>query len=592
MKSIWRIITFTRELWPLYVGVAAFSVIVALLTQAIPLFTKAAVDHITAGIQGESIDITPVIIFVIAIFLCDFGQAFVSNIGGYYGDLLAARLRKLLSTRYYQHMMELSQRYFDTELTGTIINRLNRGVNQITSYLQFVANNILQLVISTVISIGIVAYYSWPVALILLILFPVYGWLTTRSSKKWMAYQKKINRDNDLASGQFAESIGQVRVVKSFVHEARELRAYSRVLDRVISNTKPQSKHWHSHDVLRRSVLAVLFLAMYMIIFVGTAQGLYTLGTMVLLIQFIQLVRIPLFSLSFYVDNTQRAIADSRDYFKAMDEIPDIIDGENARELIVSEGRVTFDNVVFGYGKKKVLKGLSFAVEPHTKLALVGESGEGKTTITSLLMRLYQADTGRIAIDGQDIASVSQVSLRKHIAVVFQEPALFSGTIYDNISYGRPAASKTEIISAAKAANAHEFIEKFDKGYQTEIGERGLKLSGGQKQRIAIARAILKDAPILILDEATSSLDTRSERQVQDALERLMQGRTTLIIAHRLSTIEAVDTIVTLKNGRVDEVGPPIELAHSGGIYAELLDLQQSEKATDKKRLKSFELEG
>jgi len=222
---------------------------------------------------------------------------------------------------------------------------------------------------------------------------------------------------------------------------------------------------------------------------------------------------------------------------------------------------------------------------------LVGESGEGKTTLTNLLMRLYEPQSGTITIDGQDINVVTQQSLRQNIGVVFQDPALFSGTIFENISYARPNASQVEVEAAAKAANADEFITKLEKGYQTEIGERGLKLSGGQKQRIAIARALLKDAPILILDEATSSLDSKSEAMVQQALERLMKGRTTIIIAHRLSTISNVDQIVTIRKGRIDEVGSPQELARSNGIYAQLLRLQHKGTAADEK-LKEFEIAG
>src|SRR4029079_3931241 len=220
------------------------------------------------------------------------------------------------------------------------------------------------------------------------------------------------------------------------------------------------------------------------------------------------------------------------------------------------------------------------------KVALVGESGEGKTTITNLLMRLYEPQQGSILIDGQDISKVTQSSLRSQIGVVFQDPALFSGTVYENIAYANPKASKQQVIAAAKAANADEFIAKFDKKYDTEIGERGLKLSGGQKQRIAIARALLKDAPILVWDEATSSLDSRSEAMVQEALERLMKGRTTLIIAHRLSTIQHVDEIITLRNGQVDEVGSPTELSKSGGIYAQLLKLQRGHTEATKEKLK------
>jgi ATP-binding cassette subfamily B protein len=428
--------------------------------------------------------------------------------------------------------------------------------------------------------------------LILLALFPIYAWLTARSSPKWQEYQKDINAKSDQASGRFAESVGQVRVVKSFVQEALELRHYNSLMSSIIKTTKPQSRYWHSQDMLRRGILAILFFAMYLIIFIGTVNGTYTIGTMVLLIQFSTLIRLPLFSLSFYVDNTQRAIANSKDYFEVMDEQPEITDQAGAKKLQISQGRIVFDHVAFGYdADKSVLHDLNFEIIPHTKLALVGESGEGKTTITSLLLRLYEPQSGAITIDSQDIQTVTQKSLRSQIAVVFQEPALFSGTIRENIAYARPNATTAEVEAAAKAANAHEFIRKFEKGYESEIGERGLKLSGGQKQRIAIARALLKDAPILILDEATSSLDTRSERQVQQALERLMKNRTTLIIAHRLSTIQAVDTIVTIQDGIVNEIGSPLDLATSGGIYSQLLALQQGASEADKKRLKQFEID-
>ena len=301
-------------------------------------------------------------------------------------------------------------------------------------------------------------------------------------------------------------------------------------------------------------------------------------------------IRIPIFTISFLVENTQRAIADSKDYFAAMAEQPEITDIEGAKDLIVSKGTIVFDSVSFGYDKKEVLHNISLDIKPDTKVALVGESGEGKTTLTNLLIRLYEPQKGTIQIDNQNIAEVTQKSLRENIGVVFQDPALFSGTIFENISYANKKATEAEVIAAAKAANAHGFISKFEKGYHTEIGERGLKLSGGQKQRIAIARALLKNAPILILDEATSSLDSRSEAEVQEALNRLMKGRTTLIIAHRLTTIAHVDTIVTIKKGRVDEVGSPAELAKTNGIYAQLLDITSQNDEKAKKRLKAFEI--
>lgn len=563
------------------------------MSQVIPLLTKAAIDQITVGAHGAQTNVTRVVVYAVLIFVADFGQTLFSNWGGYLGDMLSAKQQRLLSNRYYEHVMSLPQRYFDTELTGTIINRMNRGIGQITNYTQVLSNNFLQFIFSTVFTLIIVAYYSWPVALVLFSLYPIYIWLTTLSNEKWQGYQKEINRDSDVASGRFAESVGQVRVVKSFVQEAFELRVFDKLQRKIVATNRPQSRYWHAHDNLRRGVLAVIYFVLYAYIFVQTARGHYTIGTMVLLIQYAQLMRIPLFSISFLVSQTQRAIANSRDYFAVMDEESEIQDRLDAKPLKVDKGEIVFDAVTFGYeADKPVLSRISFDIKPDTKVALVGESGQGKTTITSLLLRLYDVQDGEILIDGQNIQDVTQASLRQNIAVVFQEPALFSGTIRENIAYARPDATEAEVVAAAKAANAHEFIEKFEHGYDSEIGERGLKLSGGQKQRIAIARALLKDAPILILDEATSSLDTKSERQVQQALEHLMKGRTTLIIAHRLSTIQSVDTIVTLVGGWVDEIGSPTELAKTNGIYAQLLRLQASHTEADKKKLQQYEMEG
>jgi ATP-binding cassette subfamily B protein len=315
-------------------------------------------------------------------------------------------------------------------------------------------------------------------------------------------------------------------------------------------------------------------------------------GQAVALILLAMNIRIPIFTISFLVESTQRAVSDSKDYFEVMDVKPEISDVLGAKELRVRRGAISFQKISFSYDNKQpVLKGVVLDVQPGSKTALVGESGEGKTTLTNLLLRLYEPEKGIISIDGQDISKVTQLSLRRNIGVVFQEPALFSGTIRENIGYALANASTKQVEAAARAANAHDFITKLDDGYDTQIGERGLKLSGGQKQRIAIARALLKDAPILVLDEATSSLDSRSEHMVQEALERLMNGRTTIIIAHRLSTIQNVDQIVTLRDGTIDEVGTPSQLAKSGGIYAQLLDLQRGKNTeTKKKKLSKFDI--
>ncbi len=594
MKQIWKIIRFTSALRRYYIGISIMTILLAILSQLVPLITKAAIDQITQGSSSGHTNVSLVAFFAFLIFLTDIGQTYLGNISGYWGDMLAIKLRKYLSSRYYEHLLSLPQRYFDTELTGTIINRMHRGIQDIGDFIQMFSNNFLQFIFSTVFTLAIVAYYSWPVALMLGALYPVYIWMTAKTSTKWQDYQKLINQDIDIASGRFAESIGQVKVVKSFIQEVRELKVFDHYLEKAVKNVDPQSQYWHKQDNRRRSVLAVIFFAVYMYIFVATARGSYSIGTMVLLIQYSLLIRIPIFSISFLVDRTQRAIANSKDYFEVMNERPEISDKPGATALHISQGAISFDHVSFSYdSSQSVIKDVSLSISPDTKIALVGESGEGKTTLTNLLLRLYEPEEGAITIDGQDINSVTQKSLRENIGVVFQDPALFSGTIRENIAYAKPGASDKQIVAAAKAANADEFIAKLQKGYQTEIGERGLKLSGGQKQRIAIARALLKDAPILILDEATSSLDSKSEAMVQEALQHLMKGRTTIIIAHRLSTIQNVDQIVTMRGGSVDEIGSPDELASSGGIYDQLLKLQHGkDKEQTQKKLKSYDIAG
>ena len=362
-------------------------------------------------------------------------------------------------------------------------------------------------------------------------------------------------------------------------------------MQHLVPLTAKQSRMWHMMNALRTSVFGVINGVILGIIFYETARGHFTLGDMTMLITLVAQVSFPMRNLSFFVDNYQRAVANSRDYLAALDEKSEPSDRGRVPLKIV-DGRVEYRSVDFAYDDegKQVLHGVTFAIEPGAKVALVGESGGGKTTISNLRMSLYQPTAGSVLIDGQDVSVATRTSVRSAIATVFQDAALFSGTIRENIAYARPDASDEEIERAAKAANAHAFIMKFPDGYDTEIGERGIKLSGGQKQRLSIARAILKDAPILILDEATSSLDSRAEHDVQEALDHLMRGRSTLIIAHRLSTIAGVDMIVTLADGRVDEIGTPAELAKTDGIYAQLLRLQLGTTELAKKRLAKYDI--
>lgn len=590
MSYILRIFIHVRSLWPYYVGIILLGFITTGLNLAGPFILKAATDTIVSAHNNPSPNVTPIIWLSILFFLSGFVATLISNWTGYLGDMMSTKLRQTLSDRYYEHLLKLPQKYFDNELTGTIINRLNRTIVQVSTFINMFSNNIFSMYLTLIVSLIILLIYSWQLALMMAILYPLFLWLTSLTSKKWQTWQKQYNLETDLASGRFAEVVTHMRVVKSFISEKTELDIFSKHNKETVAITRSQSSYWHSMDIGRRTVLNIIFALAISYVLIYTMLGRFSLGDLVLLTSILTQMMSPIFNMSFVVDNFQKAIAGSRDYFEVMTIKPAVADIAGASDIQVGGGGIEYNNVSFGYGKKSIINNVSFTVEAGEKVAFVGESGEGKTTLTNLLLRLYDVREGNITVYGQDISKTTQDSLRKNIAVVFQDPALFSGTVRDNIAYADHSISDEKIKQAAQAANAHEFIMKFDDGYNTEIGERGIKLSGGQKQRIAIARAILKDAPILVLDEATSSLDSRAEREVQAALDKLMQNRTTIIVAHRLSTIANVDKIITLKNGKIDEIGTPKELAKTDGIYGQLLHLQLGDTEKTKVQLAKFDI--
>lgn len=587
-----RIIRYSKKLWPYYLGIAVFVIIISLLNLVTPFITKGLVDGLTTKFSGGEVSFNYFLLLLGVMLLANIVGTLLSNLNGYLGDNMAAKLNSLLSERYFEHLMSLPISYYDNELTGKITARLERSIATISTLMQALSNNFVQFFLTTAITLVVIAIYSWPVALLLVVIFPTYIWITHLSSKSWQKSQEGINKDLDVANGRFVESITQVRVVKSFVTELREVSFFKGRRRSIESQTKRQSKKWHKYDIVRRLILDLIFFGIYLVIIGQAFMGQYGLGTVVLLITLVLQAQLPLFGSSFIIDSLQRASSGSKDYFEIMNTKASIVDSDDAKALKVDEGKVEYRTVDFSYQQgSSVLKDISFTIEPGKKLALVGESGEGKSTLANLLLRFYELNSGYIYIDGQDISSVTQRSLRDAIGVVFQDPLLFSGTVRENIAYANVKVAEKQIIEAAKAANAYDFIKKLPDGLDTEIGERGVKLSGGQKQRIAIARAILKNPRILILDEATSSLDSKAEHEVQIALERLMKDRTTMIIAHRLSTISGVDTIVGLKNGRVAEIGSPDELARKKGIYAELLKLQTlSQTEEGRAKLKRYDL--
>ena len=618
MRSLARILSTTRQLWPSYLGIVASSVLMTATALVTPFVIGRATDEVVA-IAGGSGSLRVVLWLALGLLAAELANTLLTNVGGYLGDTMTARLRRVLSTRYYEKLLGLPQRYFDDELTGTIVGRLSRSITEVTNFLKAFSNSFFSMLITTVAVLVISAFYSWPLALMLAVMFPAYTLLTARTSRNWQRLEGQKNDLVDVANGRFSEVVGQIRVVKSFVRERSELVAFDDRYARTVDLTRRQAVHWHGLDSARRAVLNLAFFGIYLVIFWQTAGGAYSVGVMVLLIQLMNMARQPVMMMSFFIDSGQHAIAGSRAYFEVIDEpldrvpapLPSVTGTEEATGAVLpalparrsaagaglpgprlDDHVLAFDRVSFGYqAASPVLTDVTFHADRGERIALVGESGGGKSTLVSLLLGLYPPDAGTVTLLGHDLATLPLGELRDRVGVVFQDPSLFSGSIRENIAYGRPDATDEEVAEAARRANADRFIRRFPDGYDALIGERGLKLSGGQKQRIAVARALLKDAPVLVLDEATSALDTRSERLVQAGLEELMAERTSLIIAHRLSTISTVDRIVTLREGRVEEIGSPTELAASGGIYAELLALQASDSLADRARLRAYDID-
>ncbi|AQP45804.1 ABC transporter ATP-binding protein [Tessaracoccus flavus] len=598
MRSIIKIMATAKQLWPLYLGIVIGAIAIAVTSLMTPFVIARATDTVVGIVEGRGGAVSTLIWLAVALLVINLANSAISNLTGFWGDLMATRLRVILSQRYFHKLLRLPQRYYDNELTGTLISRLNRSITSITDFLQMFSNSFFPMLITVFAVLGISLFYSPWLALLLILIYPTFVWLTTLTSKRWQVWEHQKNEHYDIAGGRFAEVIGQMRVVKSFVTERRELDKFSGHYDAAVGLTREQSAFWHRMDLARRGVLDVVFFAIYAIIFVQTAQGQYSLGVMVMLIQLVTMARQPVTSMSYLVDTTQRAIAGSHEYFKVMNEIDEPNNPLEAQPSATVEWTdedpvVAFRDVNFGYGDDDgdlVLKDIDLEINRGERVAFVGESGGGKTTLVNLIMKLYPATSGEIRVYGQSVRDVPTEELRREIGVVFQDASLFSGTIRENMAYGIADVTDEQLETAARRANALGFINGLKDRFDTEIGERGVKLSGGQKQRLSVARALLKDAPVLILDEATSSLDTKSERAVQAGLEELMEGRTTLIIAHRLSTISTVDRIVTLREGRIDEIGTPAELATTGGIYAELLALQGSTRKADKARLLAYDI--
>ncbi len=594
MKNIGKIIKLAKPLRGIFYVITIIITFGALIDLAMPVLLKLAVDAVTKqGVQFKTMNDLWRYPFSYALGLLVVMYAFnllsqaLSNISSRLGDHYAGKLRKFLTETFFEKALTLSQTYYDGELSGKIINQLNRGVQVITDFFNTATNFIVPSFLQAIFTIALLAYYNPLTALFMTILFPIYIYFSAASTKNWSKYQQKRNVYEDIVRGRLSESILNIRLVRGFNNQIRELKTIAKGLTESNKYFAKQSETFHIYDFIRNACLHTILLGVYFLTFLKTFQGRSSFGELILVIQLVNQIRRPLFAMSFVLGRIQEAENGSKEYFNIL-ELPsrETIDHTSKpREL--AEHTVDFDHVSFAYEKDhNVLHDLNFSIARNEMVALVGKSGAGKTTITNLIMKFYDPVAGEIRMGGISYRELTTFDVRHHIALVFQDHELFSTSIRENVAYGSDATD-AQVEQALVQAQAWGFVKELSQGMDSEIGERGVRLSGGQKQRIQIARAILKDAPILILDEATSSLDAQSEADVQKALEILMKDRIVLVIAHRFSTIRNADRIIVLDKGSIIDQGSPSELSKRDGIYQDLLRFQVE---GNQKLLESFEL--
>lgn len=587
MKNIIRILKISKPLHKLLALLSILILIVSLLELAIPFFAKAAVDEVTARLTDQGGDLNNLLLILGVGFGVTILQNILLSASNRLGDHFAGRIRKFLTEKFYSHILKLPQSYYDSEVSGKILHQLNRGIITIQDFLNTSSNFILPAFLQSIFTVIILAIYNPALGLFIGLLFPVYIFISRYSTKKWGEREVIKNKIEDSTRGRLQEVISNIRLVKGYTNERDEYNLISDNLSEINKIYAKQSRDFHIADFLRNLSLHAILLAVNIIVFYKAFQAEFTLGEVVLILQLIAQARSPLFGMSFILERIQRAESGSKEYFEILDiEAKDNYEDEIEVERI-NNPKLVFKDVSFSYdAKNPVLEKVSLDLKKNEIVALVGPSGAGKSTIINLILKFYNPTSGEITLNGKDYNDLSTHAIRENIALVFQENELFSSTIKENVSYGKKATDE-EVINALKHANAYDFVMALPDGINSEIGERGVRLSGGQKQRIQIARAILKDAPILILDEATSNLDAKSESEVQDALDILMKDRLTIIIAHRFSTLQNANKVIVLNNHKIEDIGTPQELSKREGIYSELLNYQIE---GNKKLLKKFEL--
>lgn len=540
----------------------------------IPWIIKDMIDEVLADKNGTMLNW--IAASIIAIFIVRglfwYGQNYLMS---YVGQSVIIDIRAAV----FKKLQRLSVSFYDKNKTGTIMSYVTNDVNALQSAM---VENTIEMITEGFILIGSVVamiYLDWRLTLFTVCTFPVVLWFMEFFGKKICKTGGRIQECTADITSVLQESVASARVIKSFVREDYEVDRFD-VENR--ANFRANMKNAQLMATLTPVVELVAAIGVTMIIWYGgnnVINGTITAGSLVAFLTYAVNISNPIKRLTRVIGNIQKALAAAQRVFMIIDMPEEIAESKDAKQLPEVSGKVEFQNVSFAYNDKgNVITNLSFSVKPGEVIAIVGPSGAGKSTIANLLPRFYDVNKGDIKIDGHSVREVTLDSLREQVGIVPQETMLFNGSVYNNILYGRLDATKEEIEAAAKAANAHDFIMQLTDGYETKLGDRGVNLSGGQRQRIAIARAILKNPRILILDEATSALDTESERVVQEALDRLMVGRTSFVIAHRLSTVKNADKILVLEKGNLVESGTHDELLALDGLYAHLYKIQYRNK--------------
>lgn len=543
-------------------------------TAYLPWVIKDMVDQVLRDKNTEMLNyiaLSIVVIFVIR-GIAFYGQSYLMS---YVGQRVIIDIRRAVFTK----LQRLSISFYDKNKTGTIMSYVTNDVSALQGAL---VDNVVEMITESVIliaSIVMMIYLDWKLFLVTFGTFPfVLGFIDIFGKRIRKSGSRIQEAAADITSV-LQETVSSARVIKSFVRENYEVARFDK---ENMNNFRANMKNAQLMATLTPTIEFVAAIGVTIILWYGgnsVINGEITAGSLVAFLTYAVNISNPIKRLSRVIGNIQKALAAAQRVFDVLDLPETVKNAADAKQLPPAKGEVSFKNVSFSYNPgEQVIANVSFDVKPGEMIAFVGPSGAGKSTVASLLPRFYDVDSGSITIDGKDLRGVTLDSLREQVGIVPQETVLFNGTVYDNILYGRLDATKEEVEAAAKAANAHNFIMELPQGYETKLGDRGVNISGGQRQRISIARAILKNPQILILDEATSALDTESERVVQEALDRLMVGRTSFVIAHRLSTIKNADKIMVLEKGQLVEQGTHDELMAINGLYARLYQIQYRSK--------------